>query len=407
MADNPQPQGPKRPTPIWFFAIPLAVLLVLSVALGVLTPWETGVTVAIAAAGASLAALIWSRKLAVPLLILAVLTWSAQKSDLSPLRLIENRARATEYIFGRTLSDAERERMLDQAQRTTRLRLRSEAEKQVLSELELKPTDKRPEGFDQRVETRTAQLREALTEEEWQRRIHRTATRAERERKGGFFPLETGADSIRLYLDATLETVAIAIWGTLIAFVCALPVSLLASRRSLAILSTGGSLWHRGGRRLGTFLTRRGFDACRGFNEFVLALIFVAVIGLGPFAGVLALAVHTFGVLGKVFADAIDTIRQGEIEGVMASGAPSPHVISFAVLPQVFPIVISQTLLRFESNVRSASVLGLVGAGGIGFLIDAKLKAYQFPEVATIMLIIIILVSIIDFGCGWIVKRFL
>jgi len=121
---------------------------------------------------------------------------------------------------------------------------------------------------------------------------------------------------------------------------------------------------------------------------------------------VLALAVHTFGVLGKVFADALDTIGKGEVEGVLASGAPSPHVISFAVLPQVFPIVISQTLLRFESNVRSASVLGLVGAGGVGFLIDAKLKSYQFQEVATIMLLIIILVSIIDFGCSRIVKRF-
>jgi len=118
------------------------------------------------------------------------------------------------------------------------------------------------------------------------------------------------------------------------------------------------------------------------------------------------LAVHTFGVLGKVFADAFDTINEGEVEGVTASGASPVHVISFAVLPQVFPLVISQTFLRFESNVRSASVLGLVGAGGIGFLIDAKLKSYQFQEVATIMLIIIVLVSIIDFGCSWIVKRF-
>jgi len=154
------------------------------------------------------------------------------------------------------------------------------------------------------------------------------------------------------------------------------------------------------------FFTRRGFDACRGFNEFVLALIFVAIIGLGPFAGVMALAVHTFGVLGKVFADALETVQQGEIDGVTATGASATQVVSFAVLPQIMPYVVSQTLLRFESNVRSASVLGLVGAGGIGFLIDAKLKSYDFQEVATMMIMIIVVVSLIDFACGRIMKRF-
>ncbi len=396
----------KRPIPIWRFAIPLPILLVLTIVLNAAFSMHIANAITLASLVAGVSAVFTATRFAAPLMILSALTWSAHKSELSPITLINNREQAVEYIFGRSLSDEERERVYDQAARTTRLSLRSDAEKQVLDELGMTRNDARPEGFDQRVETRYEQLRSALTEEEWERRVMRSAKRAEQERKGGFFPLETGRESIELYMEYTLETIAIAIWGTLIAFVAALPVSLIASQRSLEIMSTGGSIWHRGGRRLGAFLTRRGFDACRGFNEFVLALIFVAVIGLGPFAGVLALAVHTFGVLGKVFADALDTIGKGEVEGVLASGAPSPHVISFAVLPQVFPIVISQTLLRFESNVRSASVLGLVGAGGVGFLIDAKLKSYQFQEVATIMLIIIILVSIIDFGCSWIVKRF-
>ena len=91
--------------------------------------------------------------------------------------------------------------------------------------------------------------------------------------------------------------------------------------------------------------------------------------------------------------------------GVSATGAPPMHVVSFAVVPQVLPYMVSQSLLRFESNVRSASVLGLVGAGGIGFLIDAKLKSYQFQEVASMMILIIALVSLIDFVCGRIMAR--
>ncbi|MCA9275998.1 MAG: ABC transporter permease subunit [Phycisphaerales bacterium] len=398
--------SPKQPTPVWKFAIPFAILLVLSIVLSAAGSVEIGLAMIIAATVAGVVSVFSSPKFAAPMLLLAVLTWSAQKSDLSPITLIQNRDRAGEYLFGRSLTEAEHEQVNRQAERTTRLSLRADAQKQVLDELGLDRTAEKPENFDQLIEARYELLRSALTEEEWDKRVSRSAARAEHERRGGFFPIETGRESVKLYIDATLETIAIAIWGTLIAFVAALPVSLLASQRSLGIMSTGTSLLHRIGRWLGSFLTRRGFDSCRGFNEFVLALIFVAVIGLGPFAGVLALAVHTFGVLGKVFADAIDTIRQGEVEGVLASGAPSAHVISYAVLPQVFPIVISQTLLRFESNVRSASVLGLVGAGGVGFLIDAKLKSYQFQEVATIMLIIIILVSMIDFGCSWIVRRF-
>jgi len=388
------------------FATPLGVLLLATLGLRAATDWDPSLVVALASAFAALAAAVFSRKLAAPFLILAVLTWSAQKTELNPLRLIENRQRATEYIFGRDLSDADRQRLLEQARRTAELSLHDQARRDVARDLQLTPDEPPPPDFTGRVEDRAELMRAALTDEEWDRRIRKRAAQTERDRRGGFFPIETNPDSLALYSDAILETVAIAIWGTLLAFLAALPAALLASHRSLKILSTGNSWLQRALRRAGVFMTRRGFDACRGFNEFVLALIFVAVIGLGPFAGVLALAVHTFGVLGKVFADSLDTINQNEVEGVLASGAPSPHVISFAVLPQVFPIVISQSLLRFESNVRSASVLGLVGAGGIGFLIDAKLKAYQFQEVATIMLIIIVLVSIIDFGCGWVVKRF-
>lgn len=387
---------------------PLATLLGGTIAASEQSLVELEPAVAVAIAAAIAAAVAWptARKLALPLVLLAVLSWSGAKSNIDPGLLVENRGRAAEYVLGRQLTDAEIAQTLESAERTLMLSLERQARMQLADELDLSPGDPRPEGFAQTIEARTAKLRNQTTLEEWDSLVERQAMRVQRQRKGGFFPPETDPKSLRLYADALLETVAIAVWGTLLALLAALPAAMLGSTRTLSILNTASGPAARLARRLGVFFTRRGFDACRGFNEFVLALIFVAILGLGPFAGVMALAVHTFGVLGKVFADALETVRQGEIDGVTATGASSTQVLSFAVLPQIMPYVVSQTLLRFESNVRSASVLGLVGAGGIGFLIDAKLKSYNFQEVATMMIMIIVVVSLIDFACGRIMARF-
>lgn len=401
--------GPQRHwKPILRWGVPLATLLLATIVLSQqsIIELEAAIAVAIAAVAAAVAAWFMARRLALPMLILAVLSWSGAKSDLDPSVLIQNRDRAAEYVFGRKLTDAQIAESYQSAERTLMLSLQRQARLQITDELGLEVGQPRPDGFDAAVEERAAQLRSKTTLAEWDALVERQARRVQRERSGGFFPPETDPDSLRLYADALLETVAIAIWGTLLAMVAALPVAVLGSNRTVSILSTAKGLLPGLFRRLGVFFTRRGFDACRGFNEFVLALIFVAIIGLGPFAGVMALAVHTFGVLGKVFADALETVHQGEIDGVTATGASSTQVLSFAVLPQIMPYVVSQTLLRFESNVRSASVLGLVGAGGIGFLIDAKLKSYDFQEVATMMIMIIVVVSLIDFACGRIMKRF-
>ncbi|NEQ51181.1 MAG: phosphonate ABC transporter, permease protein PhnE [Leptolyngbya sp. SIO3F4] len=358
-----------------------------------------------AAVVAAVVAAVSSRKLVIPMLLVAAMSWSANKSELNPSLLVDNRGRAVEYVFGRQLSDVERADLLRQAESTASLGLQRDSERSVMSALGLKRGDQRPDNFAQLVDAESERLRSDISLAEWDLRVGQIAERLAKDRKGGFFPPETNPKSLRMYLDAILETVAIALWGTALAVFCAAIVALLGSERALAILSSGDSSIRRLLRRIGVFFTRRGFDACRGFNEFVLALIFVAIIGLGPFAGVLALSVHTFGVLGKVFADALETVRRGEIEGVSATGAPAMHVVSYAVVPQVLPYMVSQSLLRFESNVRSASVLGLVGAGGIGFLIDAKLKSYQFQEVATMMIMIIVLVSLIDFVCGRVMAR--
>jgi len=138
-----------------------------------------------------------------------------------------------------------------------------------------------------------------------------------------------------------------------------------------------------------------------------MALIFVAVIGLGPYAGILALWIHTFGVLGKVFSEQIEAIESGQVEALTSTGANPVQTIVFSVMPQVLPGLVSYTLLRFESNVRSAAILGFVGAGGIGFLIFDKLNGYLFREVCTMMIIIIMTVGVIDHFCGKIRMRFI
>jgi phosphonate transport system permease protein len=137
-----------------------------------------------------------------------------------------------------------------------------------------------------------------------------------------------------------------------------------------------------------------------------MALIFVAVIGLGPYAGVLALAIHTFGILGKVFSEAIEQIEPGQVEAVTASGAGPAQIMAFSVIPQVMPLIVSYTLLRFESNVRSATILGFVGAGGIGFLMFDKINGYLYREVCTMMIMVIVSVTLIDYLCGILRRRF-
>ncbi len=347
----------------------------------------------------------WVRNAVLAVVALGLLGWAWEKSAIDPGVLVENRSRAAEYLFGRPIDEAQRERLLGQAERTVELRLRDQAADELRGEAGLGATAPLPAELLERVDDTVAATRAALGEEEISRRVESAYRRMANESRGGYFPPETDLKKVEVYADAILETLAIALWGTLFAVIVSVPAALLSSEKTLRIVLPGERWWLVGMRRSAVFVGRRSFDVCRGFNEFVLALILVAVIGLGPFAGMLALAIHTFGVLGKVFADAIETVRKDEVEGVTATGAGPAQVISFAVLPQVMPYFVSQALLRFESNVRSATVLGIVGAGGIGFLIDAKLKAYQYREVATMMILIIVLVSAIDFACGRIMRK--
>lgn len=179
-----------------------------------------------------------------------------------------------------------------------------------------------------------------------------------------FFPPDFG--NWKLYLSEMLVTVQIALWGTVLAIVCAIPLSILASENIVP-------WWVYQP-------VRRVMDACRSINEMVFAMLFVVAVGLGPFAGVLALFISTTGVLAKLFAEAVEAIDPGPVEGVRATGASALQEVIFGVIPQVLPLWISYSLYRFESNVRSATVVGMVGAGGIGVILWEAIRGFQFGQ---------------------------
>jgi phosphonate transport system permease protein len=186
----------------------------------------------------------------------------------------------------------------------------------------------------------------------------------------------------RLYLQEMLVTVEIALWGTGLAVVFAVPLGLLSA-------SNITPWWvHQPIRRL--------MDAARAINEMVFAMLFIVAVGLGPFAGVLALFVHTTGILAKLFSEAVESIDPQPVEGIRATGANALEEIFYGIIPQVLPLWISYSLYRFESNVRSASVVGMVGAGGIGVILWEIIRAFQYAETCAVMIIIIVTVTMID-----------
>ena len=204
----------------------------------------------------------------------------------------------------------------------------------------------------------------------------------------GFFPPDF--HDWRQYLAELLVTLQIAMWGTALAVVGSVPLALLAA----ANLTPA---WvHQP--------VRRVLDACRSINEMVFALLFVVAVGLGPFAGVLALWVHTTGILAKLFSEAVEAIDPQPVEGIRATGAHPLAEIAYGVLPQVMPLWISYALYRFESNVRSASVVGMVGAGGIGMVLWDVIRGFQYAQTAAVLIMLAISVSLLDVLSAWLRK---
>jgi phosphonate transport system permease protein len=197
----------------------------------------------------------------------------------------------------------------------------------------------------------------------------------------------------RLYVAEMLETVQMALWGTFLAVLFAVPFGLL-SARNIAPGWIGQPI-------------RRLMDVLRSVNELVIAILFVTAVGLGPLPGVLALALHTTGVLAKLFSEAVESIDPRPVEGVRAVGASRVEEIVWGVLPQVAPLWTSFALYRFEANSRSATVLGLIGAGGIGQLLVESLQGFEYGQASAITLIIVLAVSAIDLLSQLIRKRLL
>jgi len=180
-----------------------------------------------------------------------------------------------------------------------------------------------------------------------------------------------------------LETLGMAFLGTLLAFLAAIPLGFLGARNVIPQF-----LFHFGLRRI--------FDGLRGIDQLIWALIFVGVVGLGPFAGILAIAVSDTGTLAKLFAEAIENANRRPVDGVKAAGAGQLQEMRFGILPQVLPVMLSQALYYFESNTRSATILGVVGAGGIGLQLSDRIRANNWDEACFIIVMILITVSIID-----------
>jgi phosphonate transport system permease protein len=201
------------------------------------------------------------------------------------------------------------------------------------------------------------------------------------------WPPSPGAQ-LPVFLHALAETLAIALIGTLTGAVLAFPLGLLAAKNVIPNV-------------FAHFAVRRVLDTVRGVDVLIWALIFINVVGLGPFAGILAIAVSDMGSFGKLFSEAIENSDRKPVEGVVSTGASPLHAVRFGLVPQVFPVMASQVLYYFESNTRSATIIGIVGAGGIGLHLTEQIRVLDWNKVAFLVLMILVTVAVID----WISSR--
>lgn len=202
----------------------------------------------------------------------------------------------------------------------------------------------------------------------------------------------SGFEYLPEFLRALLETIAMAFLGTLIGAAFALPLALLCSRTTFPV-------------RILQFGFRRFSDSLRSLDHLVWALVFVRAIGLGPLAGIMAIAIVDFGTLAKLYSEVIDNASKNPTEGVRASGGSWIDGITLGVLPQVLPNILSATLYMWESNTRSATILGIVGAGGIGYQLADRLRVYEFGQASLMIILIIMAVAGIDALSGFLRRQ--
>lgn len=190
----------------------------------------------------------------------------------------------------------------------------------------------------------------------------------------------------------TIETIQISICGTILAILIAVPLGLFAARN----ISPNPVIY---------YFSRLLLNAIRAIPEMVFALIFVAAVGLGPFPGTLAIGFSSSGMLGRFLADSIEGIDQGVLNALKATGAKPVQVLVYSIIPQIMPEFVSTALFRWEMNFRASTILGMVGAGGIGFELMASMRLFKYKEMIMILIVVLIVVSIVDFISSTIRKK--
>ena len=192
-----------------------------------------------------------------------------------------------------------------------------------------------------------------------------------------------------LSLQKMIETIFLALMGTTFALLVSVPLSFLGARNLMQGSRVGWALY---------YLTRTIFNVLRSIETLILAVVMAVVVGLGPFAGVMAIVIHSIGAMGKLYSESIESIDPGPIEAITATGANRLQVVLYAVLPQVVPQFLSFTMYRWDINVRLSTVIGLVGGGGIGFILIQYINLLQWNQAATALWLIGIVVITMDYA---------
>lgn len=191
-----------------------------------------------------------------------------------------------------------------------------------------------------------------------------------------------------IVLEKIVETVFLALMGTTLAVLVAVPLSFLGARNLMARNPAGTTIY---------YITRTFFNSLRSIEPLILAIVFTVWVGLGPFAGTMALALHSVAALGKLYSEQIESIDPGPIEAVTATGAGPLQVVRYGVVPQIVPPFISFTIYRWDTNVRMSTVIGFVGGGGVGFVLQQYINLLQYRQAATAVWAIAIVVAALDY----------
>lgn len=214
---------------------------------------------------------------------------------------------------------------------------------------------------------------------------------------GGLFPPDLTLSFLGTVGRLMLETIQISIVGTGLAILCGFLLAIGAMRRrgeDASLAALGGGSWAL--QWATYYVSRSVLNLLRSVPELVWALVFVVAVGLGPFPGVLALAAHSAGVLGKLYAELFESVDQQLVEAGRSTGGPDLGVLLMVQLPAMLPVLLSYTLFRWECNMRAATLLGFVGAGGIGSQLIISMKLYQYNQVSTLVIAILLLVILVD-----------